>query len=44
MEDLGSTILREKKVILMKDMSEMDHHFQSKVAQKLKIKWSIEGD
>ncbi|KAL7597062.1 uncharacterized protein LOC111904184 [Lactuca sativa] len=44
MEDEGYAILREQRVSLLKEMSDLDHLLQVDLAQKAKIQWGDEGD
>ena len=44
MEDEGSAYLREQRVSLLKEMSDLDHLDQLDLVQKAKIQSGIEGD
>ncbi|KAL7616301.1 hypothetical protein Lser_V15G00712 [Lactuca serriola] len=44
MEYEGSANLREQRVSLLKEISDIDHLAQVDLAQKAKIQWGIEGD
>ena len=44
MEGDGSASLRELRVMTLKELNELDHLSNVKLAQKAKVKWGIEGD
>lgn len=44
MDDNGDSAVREHRLTLVKDMSELHHLSRVELAKKAKVQWSIGGD